>query len=43
LVGRDHGLGVVSTLRAEGTIHSSVVNGVAAHAVDHHQDAQFAF
>lgn len=34
LVTRDHGLSVVSTLRADGTITSSVVNaGVCAHPV----------
>jgi PPOX class probable F420-dependent enzyme len=34
LVGRDHGLSVVSTLRGDGTIQSSVVNaGVLAHPV----------
>lgn len=34
LVARDHGLCVVSTLRADGTIHSSVVNaGVLDHPV----------
>jgi PPOX class probable F420-dependent enzyme len=34
LVGRDHGLGVVSTLRPDATIQSSVVNvGVLAHPV----------
>jgi PPOX class probable F420-dependent enzyme len=34
LVGRDHGLGVVSTLRPDGTIQSSVVNvGVLPHPV----------
>jgi PPOX class probable F420-dependent enzyme len=34
LVGRDHGLSVVSTLRADGTIQSSVVNaGVLGHPV----------
>lgn len=34
LVGREHGLSVVSTLRADGTIQSSVVNaGVLGHPV----------
>src|SRR5690348_6442620 len=34
LVGREHGLSVVSTLRADGTIQSSVVNaGVLSHPV----------
>jgi len=38
LVARDHGLCVVSTLRADGTIQSSVVNaGVLHHPLSGHQ------
>ena len=41
LVGRDHGLGVVSTLRPDGTIQSSVVNvGVLPHPVTGEQVAE---
>jgi PPOX class probable F420-dependent enzyme len=42
LVGGDHGLGVVSTLRADGTIQSSVVNvGVLPHPVTGEQVVAF--
>jgi PPOX class probable F420-dependent enzyme len=42
LVGRDHGLGVVSTLRPDGTIQSSVVNvGVLGHPLSGEQVVAF--
>lgn len=42
LVARDHGLGVVSTLRADNSIQSSVVNaGVLPHPVTGEQVAAF--
>jgi len=42
LVGSDHGLGVVSTLRPDGTIQSSVVNvGVLPHPVTGEQVVAF--
>ena len=42
LVGRDHGLGVVSTLRPDGTIQSSVVNvGVLGHPLTGEQVVAF--
>ena len=42
LVGGDHGLGVVSTLRPDGTIQSSVVNvGVLPHPVTGQQVVAF--
>jgi PPOX class probable F420-dependent enzyme len=42
LVGRDHGLGVVSTLRPDNTIQSSVVNaGVLPHPVTGEQVVAF--
>ena len=42
LVGRDHGLGVVSTFRPDGTIQSSVVNvGVLPHPVTGEQVVAF--
>jgi PPOX class probable F420-dependent enzyme len=42
LVAADHGLAIVSTTRADGTIQSSLVNaGVTAHPVDGHDVVAF--